>query len=159
LSISSLSTRSPLPILEKIVYTKLFTPSPDRDPQGDLHHQRGRIAEHEPAQGAEAARGLPQRRRGIEGDVPGAAQCDCEMGTSEPLERGVELLHPSVGGSHPRSHRNVAQFSFARMILHTAGCGQIIQLSERRKKRKHLARIITTGTAFTQKPEHYRAYS
>jgi hypothetical protein len=36
-----------------------------------------------------------------------------------------------------------------------AASGQIIQLSERREKREHLARIITTGTAFTQDPEHY----
>ena len=104
-----------------------FFSFPGRDPQGDLHDQRHRIAEHEPAQGAEAARGLPQRRSGVEGDVPGAAQRDPQVGTSDPLEGGAELLHPALGRPHPCGDWNVVQFPSPRMLFNTTGCGRIIQ--------------------------------
>ena len=73
---------------------------PGRDPQGDLHDQRGRIAEYEPAQGAQASHGFSQRRSGTEGDVPGTAQPDPQVGTSARLESCAQLLHPAVAGPH-----------------------------------------------------------
>ena len=155
--------------IRKVIYTTNAVESLNmslRPPRAKpFLHQRRRIAEHESAQGAEAARDLPQRRSGSEGDVPGAAQRDPQVGTLHPLEGGAELLHPVVGGPHSRGDRNVAKFPSPRMILNKAcedrrqgsalrsderaeerapltavATGQIIQLSGEKERKKNSAR-------------------
>lgn len=51
-----------------------------RDSEGDLHDERGGIAQHEPAESDQDARRLSKRRRSLESDLPGAAEADCEVG-------------------------------------------------------------------------------
>lgn len=80
---------------------------PGGDPQGNLHYQCGRIAEHEFAQGAQTAGGFPQRRSGVEGHVPGAAQCDRQVATPPSLDRGDEQLYRPMGGSDPQGHWDI----------------------------------------------------
>src|ERR1700730_6735871 len=72
-----------------------------------LHHQRHREPEHEPAQGDQDARRVPQRRRGLESNVPRAAQPGRAMETHPGLERGPQPLRAAVGSSLPTAARYI----------------------------------------------------
>ena len=57
---------------------------PAGDPQGDLHHQRDRVGEHELAQDHEVPGLAPERRGVVEAVLPGAAQHQQEMDDADP---------------------------------------------------------------------------
>src|SRR5690606_29780347 len=71
-------------------------PVPAGDPQGGLHDQRDRIAEHGDAQVHPQPTHLPQRRIGTEGDVPGNPGGIEELEIDPSLEAGAAELPAHV---------------------------------------------------------------
>jgi len=74
-----------------------------RDPEGDLHDQHDRVAEHVAAQNHQDARVVPERRRRHETAVFGFAECLEKMDhAGAELERGLEPLQHSLAGPDAR---------------------------------------------------------
>jgi len=73
---------------------------PGGDPQGDLHDQCDRVAEHVAAENHQDAGVISKRRSGFQVVVPGATECVQKMDHADTqLERGVEPLQHLVAGA------------------------------------------------------------
>src|ERR1700733_755438 len=72
---------------------------PCRDSQGDLHNQRGRVAEHESAQNHQDALFVPERGSGSAATLAGASKSLEEMELCAGLAPGAEPVSDSMAGA------------------------------------------------------------